>query len=160
MWNPISIDRYVKIHLKKNPKENEKVLRVRLEAALDDYKNGIKCKCGKDIWIVGSASSPFGCFSCISGRKHPAGDYEIESALDKRDKSGRRNIDEMDPRHINGMFDDDGYEINPESIKKPSLCLVCLKNIDPDWEEELLCNLNRNDQADEKEFKCGSFEKL
>ena len=160
MWNPISIDRYVKIHLKKNPKENEKVLRVRLEAALDDYKNEIKCKCGKDIWIVGSASSPFGCFSCISGRKHPAGDYEIESALDKRDKSGRRNIDEMDPRHINGMFDDDGYEINPESIKKPSLCLVCLKNIDPDWEEELLCNLNRNDQADEKEFKCGSFEKL
>ena len=160
MWNPISIDRYVKIHLKKNPNEQEKVLRIRIEAALDDYNNGVKCKCGKDIWIVGSASSPFGCFSCISGRKYPAGDYEIESALDKRDKSGRRNINEMDPRHINGMFDDDGYEINPDSIKKPSLCLICLKNIDPDWEEELLCNLNRNDQAGEKEFKCGAFEKL
>jgi hypothetical protein len=39
MWNPISIDKYVKIHLKKNPDENEKVLRVRIEAALDDYKN-------------------------------------------------------------------------------------------------------------------------
>jgi hypothetical protein len=160
MWNPISIDRYVKIHLKKNPNEQEKVLRIRIEAALDNYKNGVKCKCGKDIWIVGSASSPFGCFSCISGRNHPAGDYEIESALDKRDKYGRRNINEMDPRHINGMFDDDGYEINPETIRKPSLCLVCLKNIDPDWEEELLCNLNRNDQADEKEFKCGAFEKI
>jgi hypothetical protein len=36
MWNPISIDKYVKIHLKKNPNENEKVLRVRIEAALDD----------------------------------------------------------------------------------------------------------------------------
>ena len=160
MWNPISIDKYVKIHLKKNPNEQEKVLRIRIEAALDNYKNGVKCKCGKDIWIVGSASSPFGCFSCISGRKHPAGDYEIESALDKRDKSGRRNINEMDPRNINGMFDDDGYEINPDSIKKPSLCLICQKNIDPDWEEELLCNLNRNDQADDKEFKCGAFEKL
>jgi len=160
MWNPISIDRYVKIHLKKNPNEQEKVLRIRIEAALDNYKNGVKCECGKDIWIVGSASSPFGCFSCISGKKHPAGDYEIESALDKRDKSGRRNIDEMDPRNINGMFDDDGYEINPDSIKKPSLCLICLKNIDPDWEEELLCNLNRNDQAKEIEFKCGEFEKI
>ena len=160
MWNPISIDRYVKIHLKKNPNEQEKVLRIRIEAALDNYKNGVKCECGKDIWIVGSASSPFGCFSCISGRNHPAGDYEIESALDKRDKSGRRNINEMDPRNINGMFDDDGYEINPDSIKKPSLCLICLKNIDPDWEEELLCNLNRNDQPDEKEFKCGAFEKI
>ena len=97
---------------------------------------GVKCKCGKDIWIVGSASSPFGCFSCISGRKYPTGDYEIESALDKRDKFGRRHIDEMDPRHIQGMFDDDGYEIKPNTIKKPSLCLVCLRNIDPDWEQE------------------------
>jgi len=62
MWNPISIDRYVKIHLKNNPNENEKVLRVRIEAALDDYKNGVKCQCGNDIWIVGSASAPFGCY--------------------------------------------------------------------------------------------------
>jgi hypothetical protein len=160
MWNPISIEKFVKIHLRKNPNENEKVLRVRIEAALDDYKNGIKCQCGKDIWIVGSASSPFGCFSCISGKEHPSGDYEIDEALDKRDKFGRRNIDEMDPEKINGMFDDDGYEINQNSIKKPSLCLTCLKNIDPDWEEELLCNLNRNDQANEKEFKCYAYEKL
>ena len=66
----------------------------------------------------------------------------------------------MDPCKINGMFDDDGFEINPDTIKKPSLCMTCLKNVDPDCEEELLCNLNRNDQADEKEFKCGAYEKL
>ena len=160
MWVPISIDKFVKIHLQKNPNENEKVLRVRLEAALDDYKKGVKCKCGKDIWIVGSASAPFGCFSCITGKEHPLGDYEIDSALDKRDKCGRRNIDEMDPRKINGMFYDDGYEINPNLIKKPNLCLTCLKNVDPDWEEELLCNLTRNDQASEKVFKCYAYEKL
>ncbi len=160
MWIPISIDKFVKLHLKKNPNENEKVLRVRIEAALDDYKNGVKCQCGKDLWIVGSASAPFACFSCITGKEHPLGDYELESALDKRDKYGRRNIEEMDPRKINGMFDDDGYEINPNSIKKPSLCLTCLKNVDPDWEEELLCNLNRNDQANEREFKCYAYEKL
>ncbi len=160
MWIPISIDKFVKLHLKKNPNENEKVLRVRIEAALDDYKNGVKCQCGKDLWIVGSASAPFACFSCITGKEHPLGDYELESALDKRDKYGRRNIEEMDPRKINGMFDDDGYEINPNSIKKPSLCLTCLKNVDPDWEEELLCNLNRNDQANEREFKCYAYEKI
>jgi len=43
MWTPISIDKYVKVHLKKNPDEKENVLRIRLEAALDDYTKGIKC---------------------------------------------------------------------------------------------------------------------
>jgi len=28
MWNPISIDQFVKIHLKNNPNDNEKVLKV------------------------------------------------------------------------------------------------------------------------------------
>ena len=121
MWTPISIDKFVKIHLKKNPNENEKVLRVRIEAALDDYKNGVKCQCGKDIWIVGSAAAPFSCFSCITGKAHPQGDYEIDSALDKRDKYGRRNIDEMDPRKIAGIFDDDGYEIRRDTIKMQPL---------------------------------------
>jgi hypothetical protein len=160
MWIPISIDKYVKIHLKKNPVENEKVLRVRIEAALDDYNNGVKCKCGKDIWIVGSASAPFGCFSCITGREHPLGDYEIDSALDKRDKSGRRHIDEMDPRKINGIFDDDGYEIRRDTIKMQPLCLTCIKNNSDDWEDDILCNLNRADHENEKEFKCGDYEKL
>lgn len=160
MWIPITIDDYVKVHLKKNPNENEKVLRVRIEAALDDYNNGVKCQCGKDIWIVGSASSPFGCFNCISGRDFPAGDYEIDGALDKREKDGRRNIDMMDPRNINGIFDDDGFEINPESIKKPFLCLTCLKNFIDDWDENLLCDMNRADQRDKKEFKCYAYEKL
>jgi hypothetical protein len=160
MFTPISIDKFIRIHLKKNPGDNEKVLRVRIEAALDDYKNGVKCQCGKDIWIVGSASAPFACFSCITGKEYPLGDYEIDGALEKRDKYGRRHINMMDPRKINGMFDDDGFEIIPDSIKKPSLCLTCVKNVDPDWEEELFCNLTRNDQALEKEFKCYEYEKI
>jgi hypothetical protein len=160
MWSPISIDKYVKLHLKKNPKENEKVLRVRLEAALDDYKNGIKCQCGKDIWIVGSASASFACFSCITGKDHPRGDYEIDSALDKRDKYGRRHIDEMDPRKINGMFDDDGYEIRRDTIKMQPLCLTCIKNNSDDWEDDILCNLTRADKTKGKEFICGAYVKL
>jgi hypothetical protein len=32
MWTPISVNRFVKLYLKENPNENEKVLRVRIEA--------------------------------------------------------------------------------------------------------------------------------
>ena len=160
MWNPISIDKFVQIHLKKNPGENEKVLRARIEAALDDYKNGVKCQCGKDIWIVGSASAPFACFSCITGKAHPLGDNEIDSALDKRDKYGRRHIDEMDPMKIAGIFNDDGYEIQRDTIKMQPLCLTCKRNNSDDWEDDVLCNLNRNDQASSMEFKCSAYEKL
>jgi hypothetical protein len=32
MWIPISVDKFVELHLKKHPEENEKVLRVRIEA--------------------------------------------------------------------------------------------------------------------------------
>jgi len=160
MWIPITIDDYVKVHLKKNPNENEKVLRVRIEAALDDYNTGVKCQCGKDIWIVGSATAPFACFSCITGKAHPQAEYEIDSALEKRDKYGRRNIDEMDPGQIGGIFTDEGYEIDPDTIKKPSLCLTCVRDNSQDWEDDVLCNLNRYDQRNSKKFKCGSYEKI
>ena len=134
-----------------------KVLRVRIEAALEDYKNGVKCQCGKDIWIGGSASSPFACFSCITGKDHPRGDYEIDSALEKRDKQGRRHIDEMDPRKINGMFDDDGYEINRNNIKILPLCLTCVKNKSEDWEDKVLCDGVRYDQVKRDKFICHGY---
>jgi hypothetical protein len=157
MWIPITIDEYVKLHLKKHKNENEKVIRVRIEAALDDYQKGVKCKCGNDIWIVGSASTPEGCYTCLSGKRHPAGEFEIDTALEKKDKYGRRHIDEMDPRTINGMFDDDGYEINRNSIKKPSLCLTCTKHHSEDWEDEILCDGLRYDQRESDNFICYGY---
>ncbi|HKJ81913.1 MAG TPA: hypothetical protein VJ954_07810 [Ignavibacteriaceae bacterium] len=160
MWKPISIDRYIKIHLKKNPGDNYKTLKMRIECALDYYKSGLKCPCGNDIWIVGSITAPFGCFSCITGKDHPRGDYEIDTALDKRDKYGRRHIDEMDQRKIAGIFDDAGYEICQETIKMQPLCLTCRKHNSDNFEEELLCKMNRHEQADKKKFKCGAFIKL
>ncbi len=160
MFTPISIDKFVRIHLKMNPAEDEKVLRVRIEAALDDYRNGVKCQCGKDIWIVGSATAPFACFSCITGKKYPLGEYEIESALEKRDKHGRRNINEMDPSQIGGIFTDEGYEIDPNTIKKPSLCLTCVRDNSQDWEDDVLCNMNRYDQRNSRKFKCGTYERI
>ena len=56
------------------------------------------------------------------------------------------------------FYDDNGAEINPEAIKKPSLCVICKKDNDP--EEEIICTLTRMDQRDEEEFDCEAFEKI
>ncbi|GAI67457.1 unnamed protein product, partial [marine sediment metagenome] len=82
----------------------------------------------------------------------------LKSAIKKSEnKKGRRHIDDIDPTQIAGFFDDDGYEINTELIKKPTLCLTCINDDDPN--EEMLCNMTRYDQRDEKEFKCFAYKK-
>lgn len=55
---------------------SEKVLRIKLESAIEAYKNDRKCSCENDIRVVGSACDGFKCFQCITGKKRPAGDYE------------------------------------------------------------------------------------
>lgn len=57
---------------------------------------------------------------------------------------------------LEGFFDDDGTPINPELVRKPSLCVVCRKDDDP--LEEVLCILTRADQQGEPEFTCHAFE--
>lgn len=153
---PISIDDYVIRHLKNNPNEKEKDLRQGLNSALEAFKKGVKCSCGNDIWVIGSAAVGNSCFTCITGERYPKDDYEIESAIKKESKvSGRRHIDNIPPSEINGFFDDDGYEINMDLIQKPSLCLTCINNDNPN--EELLCNMTRHDQQNEHEFICFAY---
>jgi len=55
-----------------------------------------------------------------------------------------------------GFFRDDGAVINPNLIRKPSLCVSCRKDDDP--QEEILCTLTRADQQGEEEFRCEAFE--
>lgn len=158
IFTPISIDDYVKLHIKKNPSEDRVALRKNLEAALDFYKNYQKCECGNDIWVIGSAAVGNGCFTCITGKSKPDGDYEIDDAIIKRsNKKGRRHIDDMDPTKIAGFFDDDGYEIIPELLKKPPLCLLCANDDNP--EEVILCTLTRHGQENEDTFVCHAFRK-
>jgi len=88
----ISIDKYIKMHLDSNPSENEKELRERLNSALTDYKNGVKCSCGNDIWVIGSASVGNSCFTCITGESQPESDYEIDSAIKKRENKKDKDI--------------------------------------------------------------------
>lgn len=160
MFIPISLDEFIEIHLENNPTEKSNVLRIKLESAIEAYRSGKKCSCGNDLWIVGAATSDFKCFQCITGKSHPAGEYEIDSVINKIDKFGRRHIDEIDPRKISGFFDDDGYEIKPGVIKKPSLCLICRKNMDPGPGDEISCNLNRHDQKYSQTFDCHDYEKV
>ena len=54
------------------------------------------------------------------------------------------------------FYDDDGTEVNPNLIPKPSLCITLKK--DGLRDEEILCNLNRMGQLGENEFICGAYE--
>jgi hypothetical protein len=51
---------------------------------------------------------------------------------------------------------DNGNDLPPDSLHKPALCLSCKKN--KIKFEEITCNLNRLNQADETTFRCRAFE--
>lgn len=59
-----------------------------------------------------------------------------------------------------GIYNDDGTKIDPQSIPVPGLCIVCKKHQSEDWEENLFCLMNRNDQKDNDHFECDAFEKI
>lgn len=156
---PISLDAYVKQHLENYPETNERNLRNRLEEALSAFQSGVTCDCGNDIWVIGSASVGNSCARCITGHTSMNDYLEISDALPKRERpNGSRHIDDIPRDQIAGFFSDDGYEIDTNRVPKPSRCLTCIHNNDPD--EEVLCNLTRYDQRNEKEFKCFTYKKL
>jgi hypothetical protein len=62
----------------------------------------------------------------------------------------------MNDDDISGYYDN-GEKLNPNLISKPDLCTTCRKDEDEDEDEEMLCNLNRLDQAGEKEFICYAY---
>lgn len=53
------------------------------------------------------------------------------------------------------FYNDDGTEINPDLVPKPSLCVSCKNDDDP--REEILCILTRADQQDQAEFQCFAY---
>lgn len=156
-FKAFSIERFVDKHLLENPSADRNWLREKLVSALADYRKGVRCNCGSDIWVVGSAlSGGSGCFTCITGELSGKNIPEIEGTLKKkRMKDGRRHISDLAPHEINGIFDDDGFEVLPHMIRKPALCMLCKLN--NDVAEEHLCNLTRFDQRNSGEFDCSRF---
>ena len=56
------------------------------------------------------------------------------------------------------LYDDNGNEIDVSKIPIPELCLSCEKKDDP--YEQILCHLNRFDQKDDADFRCGAYESI
>jgi hypothetical protein len=54
-------------------------------------------------------------------------------------------------------YDDDGNELNPDLIPKPSLCVGCVKDESNNETDQVLCTLTRFDQSGEDGFKCFAF---
>ena len=61
----------------------------------------------------------------------------------------------MDNNHPK-YYDDDGTEINPDLIPKPTLCISCKK--DGQRNKEIICSLHRMGQQGEEEFRCDAYE--
>ena len=85
---PISIDDYVRKHLRSNPGDREADVREHLREALNSYKAGERCSCGAPIWVIGSAQVGSMCFTCITGEAFPTDDYEIAEACNKHEQTG------------------------------------------------------------------------
>lgn len=86
-FTPIGFEDYVKSHLKVNPLVDPADLRRRLRRALGDFRNGVTCKCGQPIWVVGSAEVGNSCFACITGETYSSADYELEEACNGAGKA-------------------------------------------------------------------------
>lgn len=74
---PISIAKYIPLHMKSNPAEPRAALEAALRERLEAAERGECCDCGEPIWALGSAIVGRGCFTCITGESSPTDDYEI-----------------------------------------------------------------------------------
>ena len=90
---PIGVREYVKLHVKANPDENPTDLLARLRGCVSDALAGARCHCGARIWVVGSVSAGYGCFTCITGEAFPSEDYEIYEVLNARGELTARVFD-------------------------------------------------------------------
>jgi hypothetical protein len=75
----IALRGYVELYVRSNRGAHRKgdVTR-RLKCAIKAYREGVRCRCGEPIWIIGSAEVGLGCFTCITGEVVPDADYEID----------------------------------------------------------------------------------
>jgi len=77
-FKKISVDKFIEDYKKINPQSDIKELKNDLLYFKDLKSKGEKCNCGNPIWIVGSAISGKGCFTCITGETNSSKDYEIQ----------------------------------------------------------------------------------
>ncbi len=76
-FTPIRLDDYVALHLRANPGAKRAEVVAGLDYAIEAFRKDIRCRCGAQIWIIGSAEAGLACFTCITGEAMPDSDYEI-----------------------------------------------------------------------------------
>ncbi len=81
-FTPITIDAFVADYLKNDRGEDRHAITAGLKDALDAYKRGVTCSCGAPLWVIGSAVSGYGCFTCITSEAVPDSDYEVDEACE------------------------------------------------------------------------------
>lgn len=79
---PMRLDQFVRQYLTAHKDADGDAVRAGVEDALAAWRQGVRCACGKPIWVAGSAVAGYGCFACITGSPAPDGDPEIAEACD------------------------------------------------------------------------------
>ncbi len=78
---PVRLNQFVKQYLRNNKDADSDAVRAAVEDALAAWRQGVRCACGKPLWVAGSAVAGYGCFTCITGSAEPDGDPEIDVAF-------------------------------------------------------------------------------
>jgi hypothetical protein len=79
---PIRLHQFVKQYLRNHKNADGDSVRAAVEEALAAWRQGVRCVCGKPLWVAGSAVAEYGCFTCITGAAEPDGDPEIDAVFD------------------------------------------------------------------------------
>lgn len=79
---PVRPNQFVKQYLQTNRDADGDAICAAVEDALAAWRQGVRCACGKPLWVAGSAVAGYGCFTCITGSAEPDGDPEIDTACD------------------------------------------------------------------------------
>lgn len=79
---PVRLNQFVRQYLHNNKGADGDSVRASVEDALAAWRQGVRCACGKPLWVAGSAVAGYGCFACITGSPEPDGDPEIDAVCD------------------------------------------------------------------------------
>jgi len=78
----VRLTQFVKQYLRNHKDADGNEVRAAVEDALAARRQGVRCACGKPLWVAGSAVAGYGCFTCITGSAEPDGDPEIDAACE------------------------------------------------------------------------------
>ncbi len=77
-FSPIELEDYLDRHMESNPSDDRTLVEQKIKKMISIHKEGGRCQCGNEIWIIGSAVMDFPqCFSHITGEATPDDDFEI-----------------------------------------------------------------------------------